>query len=179
MLSKRQILHVSLSPQPWERGKKIYKVDLLHSKNSTVKLFLFAFVSLYFFQTPNSSPLNAILQCFMVWFYFPRKPPWCSVFRHIFKSTRILCMLSLLQCSHLFVAAQEEMVPDRGRCLSCFSYCYGQPPFILPWSNSSSVRMSFIHSDQAPARVENQNIRLVLSWVAFQGWLGPLAQCYS
>lgn len=170
-------------PWPWrEGGKKIHGLDILHWRNSTVKLFLFAFVSLYFFQTPNCSPLNAIAHCFMAGFYFARKPPWCStLFRYVFKSTKILCMLSLLQCSHLFMAAQEEMAPEGDRCLSlsCFSYCCGQLPFILPWSNSSSVRMSFIYSDEVPTGVGTQNVKLVLSWVAFQGWLGPLAQCYS
>lgn len=60
---------------PGDRGRKICEIDFLHSRNSTVKLFLFAFVSLYSFQTLNCSPLNAISHCFIVWFCFARKPP--------------------------------------------------------------------------------------------------------
>lgn len=152
---------------PGEREQKIYSVDLLHWRNSTVKLFLLAFVSLYFLQTLNCSPLNAISYCFIVWFYFAWKPPWCStLLRHILKSTKILCMLSLLQLLFWFFLSLLQLLfcgcSGRNdtrvieRCLSCFSYCCGQPSFTLLWSNSSTVRMSFIPSGEVPTRVGTQ-----------------------
>lgn len=137
---------------PGERGRKISRVDLLHSRNSTVILFLFHCTSFKHWSAPSLMLLHTV-SLYEILLHKKTLVQPCSGIS--LKALKFFAMLSLLRCSCLFVAAQEEMVPKRGRSLPHFSYC-GQHLFILPRNNSSSVRISFIHSDEVSTRVGTQ-----------------------
>lgn len=133
-----------------KRGKKVDGLGFL--KASSVRPFLFAFFSPYFFQMPNCYHHDATWHCFIVQYYFCRKSNsfpclLSALLRQTFTSTwKSLCVVAnvvnLLICGSS--GRNDVWVRER----SCFHYWRDQTPFFLPWSNGCSARPSFISLDQ-------------------------------